>query len=176
MSELADPKLISENADGVYNEGDFENAARLYGEAASAFQAQGNAVAAAEMKNNQSVSLLQDKKLQQAYDVLSGTPEVFASAGDTRRQGIAFANEATALQALNRNDQAIEKYLQSGEAFKQAGEDQMHSSVMQAVAGIYLRRGKISESLNYLSASVSNLKNPTLRQKLIKFLLRFRLW
>lgn len=176
MSELADPKSLSENADGVYNEGDFENAARLYGEAASAFQAQGVAVTAAEMKNNQSVSLLQDKKAQQAYDVLAGTAEIFAAAGDTRRQGIACANEATALQALNRNDNAIEKYLQSGEAFKQAGEEQMYSSVMQAVAGIYLRRGKISESLNYLSASVSNLKNPTLKQKLIKFLLQFRLW
>jgi tetratricopeptide (TPR) repeat protein len=176
MSELADPKSLFENADGVYNEGDFENAARLYGEAASAFQARGDVLTAAEMKNNQSVSLLQDKKLQQAFDVLAGTADVFAAAGDTRRQGIAFANEATALQALNSNDQAIEKYVQSGEAFKQAGEEQMYSSVMQAVAGIYLRRGKISEALNYLSASVSTLKNPTLKQKLIKFLLRFRLW
>src|SRR4051812_47023489 len=125
MSELSDPKSLAENADGVYQEGDFENAARLYGEAASVFQAQGNAVTAAEMKNNQSVSFLQIKKAQLAYDAAAGTAEIFAAVGDFRRQGIAFANEATALQALNRVDQAIEKYVQSGDAFKQANEDQL---------------------------------------------------
>lgn len=176
MSEIVDPKALSENADGAYNEGDFENAARLYGEAASVFQAQGNVVIAAEMRNNQSVAYLQDKKTQLAYDVVAGTSEAFAVAGDTRRQGIALANEATALQALNRTDEAIEKYIQSGDAFKKVDEDQLHSSVLQAVAGIYLRRGKFAESMNYLSASVANVKNPTFKQKLIKLLVRLRLW
>jgi tetratricopeptide (TPR) repeat protein len=176
MSELSDPKLLTENADRVYQEGDFENAARLYGEAASVFQAQGDPVTAAEMKNNQSVSFLQLKDAQSAYDAAAGTAEIFAAAGDFRRQGIAFANEATALQALNRLDQAIEKYLQSAEVFKQANEEQLRSSVMQAVAGIYLRRFKISEAMNYLSYSVADLKQPTLKQKIIKALLRWRLW
>lgn len=176
MAELSDPKLLSDNADGVYQEGDFESAARLYGEAASVFQAQGNSVSAAEMKNNQSVAFLQDKKAQLAYDAAVGTAEIFAAAGDARRQGFAFANEATALQALNRTDTAIEKYLQAAEAFKLADEDQLRASVMQAVAGIYLQRWKIAEALNHLSYSVTDLKNPTLKQKLIKMLLRFRIW
>ncbi len=176
MSDLADAKSLSNNADGVYQEGDFENAARLYGEAASVFQAQGNVIAAAEMKNNQSVSYLQDKKAQLAYDAAAGTADVFAAVGDFRRQGYAFANQATPLQSLNRFDQAIEKYLQAAEAFKQADEDQLRFSVMLAVAGIYLRRWKISEALNHLSLGVADLKHPSLKQKLIKAALRLRVW
>ena len=34
-----DPKTLAADAAKVYQEGDFENAARLFGEAASAFQA-----------------------------------------------------------------------------------------------------------------------------------------
>ena len=176
MSEQSDPKSLSENADRVYQEGDFENAARLYGEAASVFQGQGNLTVAAEMKNNQSVAFLQADNAQSAYDVVAGTAEVFAAAADVRRQGIALANEATALQALKRTDQALEKYLQSAEVFKQADEDQLRASVMQAVAGITLRRGKILEALGYLRAGVMDLKNPTFQQKIIRGLLRLRLW
>ena len=176
MSDLAHSKLLSNNADGAYQEGDFENAARLYGEAASAFQGQGDAFNAAEMKNNQSVAFLQAKKAQQSYDAAAGTADVFAAAGDFRRQGIAFSNEATALQALSRIDQSTEKYLQAAEAFKQADEDQLRFTVMQAVAGNYLRRGKISETLRYLSYGVADLKKPTLKQKLMRAALRLRVW
>jgi len=176
MSELSDPKSLSDNADGVYQEGDFENAARLYGEAASVLQAQGDVTAAAEMKNNQSVAFLQAGDAQSAYQVVAGTADVFAAASDARRQGIALANEATALEALKRIDQALEKYLQSADIFKQADEDQLRASVLQAVAWITLRRGKIFEALNYIRASVADLKNPTFKQKIMRGLLRLRLW
>lgn len=176
MTEQSDPKSLSENADGVYQEGDFENAARLYGEAAAVFQSQGNQIAAAEMKNNQSVAFLQANDALAAYQAAAGTAEVFAASSDARRQGIALANEATALEALKRADQAIEKYLQSADAFKQADEEQLRASVMQAVAWIMLRRGKIFEALNYIRASVADLKTPTFKQKIMRGLLRLRLW
>jgi tetratricopeptide (TPR) repeat protein len=176
MSELSGLKSLSENADEVYQEGDFENAARLYGEAASAFQVQGMLATAAEMKNNQSVALLQAGNAQLAYEAAAGTSEVFASAADPRRQGIALANEATALEALKRIDEALEKYLQSADVFKQTDEDQFRASVLQAVAWITLRRGKLFEALNYLRTSVADLKNPTLKQKITRGLLQLRLW
>jgi len=176
MTESSDPKSLSEKAEAAYQEGDFENAARLYGAAASAFESQGDASVAAEMKNNQSVAYLQMGDAQLAYQSAAGTSEVFAAAADTRRQGIALANEATALQALKRIDLALEKYLQSAEAFKQTGEDQLRASILQAVAWIMLRRGKIFEALGYLRAGMMDLKNPTLKQKIMRGLLRLRLW
>ena len=59
-----DPKTLAADATKVYQEGDFDNAARLFGEAASAFQAENNALDAAEMKNNQSVAFIQSGDAQ----------------------------------------------------------------------------------------------------------------
>lgn len=176
MADTSDPKFLSEKADSIYAEGDFQSAARLYGEAASAFQALGNGLNAAEMKNNQSVALLQAGEAQLALEAAAETAQVFSAAGDVRRQGIALANEATPLEALGQLDQAVEKYRQSAEAFKQAGEDQLRASVMQAVAGIHLRRGKVFEALGDLRVGLADVKNPTFTQKVMKGLLRLRLW
>ena len=176
MADTSDPKSLAEEADRIYQDGDFESAARLYGEVASAFQALGSVLDAAEMKNNQSVAFLQAGNAQSALEAVAGTPEVFSAAADARRQGIALANEATPLESLGRLDQAIEKYLQSAAAFKQAGEDQLRATVMQAVAWIHLRRGKVFEALSDLRVGLADVKKPTFTQKIMKGLLRLRLW
>ncbi len=176
MADTSDPKSLAEEANRVYQDGDFESAARLYGEAASAFQALGGTLDAAEMKNNQSVAFLQAGDAQSALETVAGTAEVFSAGADARRQGIALANEATPLQSLGRLDQAIEKYLQSAAAFKLAGEDQLYATVMRAVAGIHLRRGKVFEALGAIRVGLADVKNPTFTQKIMKGLLRLRLW
>jgi tetratricopeptide (TPR) repeat protein len=176
MADTSDPKSLAEQADAVYQEGDFQNAARLYGEAASAFQARDNGLDSAEMKNNQSVAFLQAGDAQAALEAAAGTAQVFVDAGDARRQGMALANEATPLEALGRADQAIEKYLQAAAAFKQSGDDQLHATVMQAVAGIHLRRGKVFEALSALRLGLADVKNPTFTQRIMKGLLRLRIW
>jgi len=176
MPATSSPKSLSEEAERVYQEGDFEGAARLYGEAASAFQALGHLIDAAEMKNNQSVAHLQAGDAQAALDAVSGTAQVFAAAADLRRQGIALANEATPLQTLGKHDQAIEKYREAAAIFTQAGEDQLGAAVMQAVAGIHLRHGRVLEAFGALRAGLADVKKPTFTQKIMKGLLRFRLW
>jgi tetratricopeptide (TPR) repeat protein len=173
---ISDPKSLSEKADGIYQEGDFESAARLYGEAASAFLALGSNLDAAEMKNNQSVAFLQAGNAQSALEAATGTAQVFFTGGDVRRQGIALANEATPLESLGRLDQAMEKYLQAAEAFKESGDAQLRASVMQAVAGIHLRRGKVFEALGDIRVGLAEVENPTFTQKIMKGLLRLRVW
>lgn len=176
MAEILDPKSLADQANQVYQEGDFESAARLFGEAASVFKTAGNELEAAEMRNNQSVACLQANDAKSALEAAAGTAEIFAAAGDPHRQAIAFGNEASALQALGRLDAAIAKYRQSAEAFRAAGEDQLRASVMQAVAGIQLRRGKILPALIDLQDGLADVKHPTLKQKFMRTLLRFRTW
>jgi tetratricopeptide (TPR) repeat protein len=176
MADTSDPKSLAGQADTAYQEGDFESAARLYGEAASAFQALGNGLDAAEMKNNESVSFLQAGNDQAALDAAAGTAQVFAAGGDARREAMALANEATPLQSLGRADQALEKYSQAAEAAKRSGDAELHATVMQAVAGIHLRRGKVFEALGALRVGLADVKNPTFTQRIMKGLLRLRVW
>lgn len=173
MSEM-DPKTLAADAARVYQEGDFENAARLFGEAASAFTAQGEAILVAEMKNNQSVAFLQAGNPGASYEAASGTASVFAELNDSRREGMAFGNEAAALQALGRARDALETYRLASEAFNRADEDQLRAAVMQAMAGIELKQGKFMQALLTMQIGLAGLKKPTLKQKILLLLLRFR--
>ena len=171
-----DPKTLAANATKVYQEGDFDNAARLFGEAASAFQAENNALDAAEMKNNQSVAFIQSGDAQASYEAAHGTAEIFLAAGDMRRTGMARSNEATALETSGRLDEALQIYRQAADDLEKAGEDQLRASVMQAVAGIQLRKGKIMEALLAMHIGLTGVKQPTLKQKILRSMLKFKAW
>jgi len=171
---ITEVKDLAADAIRVYQEGEYENAARLFGEAASVFQAQGNDLDAAEMKNNQSVALLQAGDAQGSFDSAQGTAQIFFAGGDFRRQGMAFGNEATALTSLGRLDDAMQSYRLSADALEKAGEDQLRATVMQALAGIQLRKGKIMEALLSMQIGLAGVKQPTLKQKILRGMLRFR--
>jgi tetratricopeptide (TPR) repeat protein len=171
-----DPKTLAADAAKVYQEGDFENAARLFGEAASAFQAENNALDAAEMKNNQSVAFLQSGDAQASFDAAHGTAEIFLAAGDIRRTGMARSNEATALEKSGRLDEAIQIYRLAADDLEKSGEDQLRATVMMAVAGIQLRKWKIMEALLSMYVGLSGVKQPTLKQKILLRLLKLRAW
>jgi tetratricopeptide (TPR) repeat protein len=171
-----DPKTLAADAAKVYQEGDFESAARLFGEAASAFQEENNALDAAEMKNNQSVAFLQAGDAQASFEAARGTPEVFFVAGDLRRTGMARSNEATALESTGRLDEAIQAYRQAADDLEKAGEDQLRAAVMQAVAGIQLRKWKLMDALLAMHIGLSGVKQPTLKQKILLGMLKFKAW
>jgi hypothetical protein len=171
-----DPKTLAANAAQVYQGGDFENAARLFGEAASAFQAEDNALDAAEMKNNQSVAFLQAGDAQASFEAAHGTAEIFLAGGDFRRTGMARSNEATALDTVGRLDEAAQIYRQAADDLEKAGEDQLRASVMQAVAGILLRKWKIMEALLAMRVGLMGVKQPTLKQKIMLRLLKMIAW
>ena len=168
------PKDLAANALRVYQEGDFKNAAHLFADAAAAFQSLGNYLDAAEMKNNQSVALLQAGDAQGAFTAAHGTAEVFFAGQDFRRQGMAYGNEATALKASGRLDESARCYQLSADALEKAGEDQLRASVMQDLAVIQLRQGQVMKALLSLQLGVTGVKHPSLKQRIMRGLLRLR--
>ena len=164
------PKNLVNQAKDAYENGEFDSAAHLFAEAADAFQQAGNALDAAEMKNNQSVCLLQNGDSQASFECLAGTADLFAQAGDKRRQGMALGNEASALEALGRQDEAAEKYRASGDALMEAGEDELRATVMGSLSNMYLKRGKMVDAVWAMWSGLTGLKNPTPRQRFLKSL------
>lgn len=165
---------LAADAARAYQQGDFANAARLFGEAASAFQSEGKVLDAAEMKNNQSVAFLQAGDAQASYESAHGTAQVFTDAQDFRRQGMAYGNEASALSSLGRTDEAVELYRLAAGALDKAGEDQLRASVMQAAAVLLMRKGKVMQAMLMLQLGLADVKHPTLKQKILRGLLRLR--
>jgi tetratricopeptide (TPR) repeat protein len=171
-----DIQTMKDQASQRYQEGDFEQAADLFAKAAQAYQDAGDALTAAELRNNQSVALLQNDDAQSALDAALDTDAIFAEAGDVRRQGLAIGNQAAALEELKRIDEALERYQVSADLLEQADEDQMRALVMQSVAWIYIRRGKFFEGLFAMNSGLRSVKNPTLKQRILRTILKLRTW
>lgn len=175
MNNKLSVQEITDQAKHAYQAGDYSSAAQTFAAATSAYIETGDALMAAEMKNNQSVALLRAKQPQVALDVVQGTEKVFAEAGDSRRQGMALANQASALQALKRFNEAIDNYQKAADALQMAGEGDLRVEVMQYLSMLYLRRFKFYEAILALQSGLSGVKNPTPKQRIMKKILFIRL-
>lgn len=175
MAENTEPLALAETGKQEYGKGNFKAAAGLFSQAALAYTAMGDDLNAAEMKNNESVALLQAGNAQAAFQATDGTEAVFLKAGDLRRQGIAISNRAAALEGMKRWKEALADYDRAASIFEQAGEGDMHSLVRKAAANINLRRLRVSDSQLDVMDSLRLVEKPTLTQRFMKFLMRIGL-
>jgi tetratricopeptide (TPR) repeat protein len=176
MTETFSPQQLEKQGKDAYAQADYEAAAQAFDQAAAAYAAAGDAILAAEMKNNQAVALLQAKQAQAALEALTGSDAVFAAAGDLRRQGMALANQAAALEALHRRDEALACYQRSADILERAGASDLRADVMRAAAALQVRRGKMTDAVITMQSGLMGLEKPTLKQRILKKLLFMRLW
>lgn len=170
-----DAQTLAEQAQQEYQKGAYAFAADLFLQAAQAYEAAGDALNAAEAKNNQSVALLQAGKAEEALHATDGTEEVFLRAGDLKRQGVAIANRAAAFEGMKKINEALAEYNRAGDIFEAIGEGDMHSIVRKATAQIYLKRGYVGETHLDVMDSLRLVEKPTFAQRILKFLVRWGL-
>lgn len=156
-----------------YEKGAYLAAAKLFAQAGQAYQTGNDPLNAAEMKNNESVAWLQGGKAKEALQATEGTEEIFATAGDLKRQGVAIANRAAALEGLKKWQEALGEYDRAASIFEQAGEGDMHSLVRKATANIHFKFGRVDSSQMDVYDSLRLVENPSLAQRMMKFLKRF---
>ncbi len=174
MISTLSPRELADQAQRTYQAGDFSLAAQAFAEAAAAYAETGDALMSAEMQNNRSVALLRTKQAQAALEAARGTERVFAEAGDSRRHGMALANQASALEALKRFKDAIDCYERAGDILEKANEADLRAEVMQLLSMLYLRRFKFYEAVLALQSGLSGVKNPTPKQRFMKKILFIR--
>ncbi|RPJ29650.1 MAG: hypothetical protein EHM33_00260 [Chloroflexi bacterium] len=174
-ADQLNPTALAETGKQEYEKGSYLTAADLFLQAAQAYTSVQDELNAAEMKNNQSVALLQAGKAREALQATEGTEEVFQQSGDLKRQGIAISNRAAALEGLKKWNEALAEYDRAASLFEQIGEGDMHSIVRKAAANINLKRGHITDSQMDVYDSLRLVKKPTLSQRIIKFLMRIGL-
>lgn len=165
------PKQLEKEAQAAYQRGEYSTAADAYAAARQGYLAAGEALAAAEMANNACVSYLQAENGQAALDSVLGSDEVFAQAGDLKRQGMALGNQAAALEMLERNDEAIQTYLRAGEVLQQAGEDQLRLQLMQSLSMLQFELGRRLEALASMQSGLEEVRRPSPKQMFLKKLI-----
>jgi hypothetical protein len=120
------------------------------------------------------VALFQAGKPQQALEAALGTDEVFGSANDAKRQAMSLGNQAAALEALDRTDEAIEKYERSAGLFREAGEGDMRAMVMKSIAAIRLKNGRLADSAFQMMGALEAKDKPSVFERILRFFLRFK--
>jgi tetratricopeptide (TPR) repeat protein len=171
MSNTPITTLIDQ-AGKKYRSGKYAEAASLYSQAAAALTESGDSLAAAEMANNRSVALLQSGDAQGALNSAQDTDQIFALAGDTQRQALALGNQAAALQALNRNEEALTKYRECADLLKQTDEQDYRAHVLKSISVLQVKTGHQFEALASMNAALENKKKLSIQEKFIKKLIR----
>jgi tetratricopeptide (TPR) repeat protein len=168
-----DPDQLAEQGKKAFRNKNFDEAAELFGQAAEGYTLSHNDLMSAEMRNNISVALLQAGKPQESLNAALDTDRVFAGANDVKRQGMALGNQAAALEALHRYDEAVEKFDLAAQLFNQVGEGDLRALVMKSSAAIKLKKGKVTDSAFKMMGSLEAKDNPNFFERILKFLLRF---
>ena len=166
------PSQLDEKGKEAFQNAEFDEAANCFRQAAEGYAAAKDETAAAESKNNMSVALLQAGKPQEALDAALGTDALFESINDVKRQAMALGNQASALKALDRLDEAIEAYERSADLFAQAGEGDMRALVMESAAALKLKKGNVTEAAFKMLGSLEAKDNPGFFDRIMKSILR----
>ena len=175
MTEPA-PSSLAEQAQRAYKARQYERAAELFHLAAQGYGSGLDNLLAAEMKNNASVAHLQAGNPQKALDAALDTDKIFEGAKDVKRQAMAIGNQAAALDELGRWQEALAAYEHSAQLFSEVNEKDMHALMLKSAAGIKLKRGRVSESAYEMMGALEAKSRPSLFERILRFLLRFRPW
>ncbi len=173
MATEIELRKLTEDGKLAFQDGQYESAAGMFDAAAHGYAALKDDLNTAELKNDLSVALLKLGKSQEALDAAGGTEEIFARAHDLKRQGMAAGNEAAALEALKRFDEALAAYERSAGLFAEAGEGDLRSMVLKSAAGIKFKRGKVANSAFKMIGSLEAKDKPSIFERILRFLLRF---
>lgn len=171
MAETLRPDKLCKEGQTAYQRKDYLGAARAFQAASEGYKIAGDTLTAAEMLNNCSVAFLQAGDASTALKIVQGTELIFSEAGDRKRQALAIGNQAAALDALGRLEEAADAYESSAEILKQVGDIELFTSVMQALSGLRLRQGRQLEALATMQIGLSVIEKPSPKQRLAKKIL-----
>jgi tetratricopeptide (TPR) repeat protein len=165
---MMDISQLKQTADSAYQKKNYLKAAALYQQAAQQYELQNLPVDAAEMVNNASVAYLQANQPKNAYEIIQNTDMLFAELGLPEKQGLTLGNQAAALEALGKTDEALEKYIAASEILKSTGLKDNRAYVLKRISAIQIKKGQQIEALGSMGAALDNAEKLSGREKLLK--------
>jgi tetratricopeptide (TPR) repeat protein len=170
---LDNPEILAERAHSDYRAGEFDRAAQGFSAASDHYQASGDPLHAAEMKNNLCVCLLQLDRADEALSVVRETPLIFHNANDMLQKARALGNRAMAKAALGQADEAESDYRSAADIFRNLGQEEDLQYTMQALSRIQLQQGRPMEALNAMQSVLDGKGRPSLRDRFLSWLFKF---
>lgn len=149
----------------LFEQHDYEAAARAFQQAESAFAEASQPDMVAEMKVNIGLVHRALGENQQALELMQEAVRTFQAHNDPLRTAQVQGNMGGVYAALNDSEKAHQVYRQAADTFKALGETQMYARTLIALGGLQLRAGKYFEGAATFEAAYSMLERLTLPQR-----------
>jgi len=157
-----------------YTEGDYEAAEQTFRQAAAAYEQAGAADSLAEMQVNLGLALHSLGQHDAALEQMSAAHQVFAGMNDRLRTAQALGNMARVYAKLDNTEQALTNYREASGLFMELGDETSYGQTVLAIADLELRSGQLLKAAATYEVGLDYVKNPNVRQKLMKKLLGVR--
>lgn len=168
MGETITAGELVQEANYAYQQEDYLTAAQAYQAASISFVQSNDPLMAAEMSNNASVAYLLAEKPEAALQYALKTDQVFAEAGDARRQAIALTNQAAAYEALGQLAEAVQAYQTSADLLKPLEDQELRSVVLKSLSAVHLKMGNQMEAIAAMHSGLNQIEKPGIIQKLMR--------
>lgn len=152
----------------LFNQRDFEAAARAFQQAKESYSELDQADMVAEMQVNLGLVHRALGEHQQALDMMQQALRFFQEADDTRRAAQALGNMGGVYDALNDREQAYNSYRQAADIFLELDEMQLYGQTLLAMGDLQVREGKIMVGAATYQLGLEYIEDLNARQKLMK--------
>ena len=171
-SEPSQPEEAAQRGKDLYQSGDFSGAAQAFSDAVELFQQQADDLKAAEMANNQAVSLLQLERANAAIEVLQGTPQIFEESNELSLAAQAHGNLGQALAEAGQREQAQDHYRQAINLFEQLDDRENLQHTARALSQLQLNQGDAINALFSMQRGLEGSQPSSWRDRFLRWLLR----
>jgi tetratricopeptide (TPR) repeat protein len=167
---MASGQELQSQGIALFEQHDYEAAARSFQQAKDAFAEAKQDDMVAEMKVNIGLVHRALGEYQQALELMQEAVRTFQAQNDQLRTAQVLGNMGGVYAALNDKDKAHSSYRQAADTFKALGETQMYARTLIALGGLQLRSGKYFEGAATFEAAYGMLDHLTPIQRVGKFL------
>ncbi|HML21723.1 MAG TPA: tetratricopeptide repeat protein [Aggregatilinea sp.] len=157
-----------------FMEQDYEEAAETFRKAIAAYEADGVADMAAEMKVNLGLALHSNGDSEAALEPMGDAYDTFSEIQDKHRLAQVLGNMARIYAKLDNSEQALTNYREASAMFQEVGDEENYGQTLLAIADLHMRSGNAMLAASVFEMGLEHIKHPTARQKMMKQLMKVR--
>jgi tetratricopeptide (TPR) repeat protein len=158
----------------LYQQKEYESAARYFQQAGEAYAAEGQRDMLAEMQTNIGLVHRALGENQQALDIMIQALRAFQEIGDARRAAQVLGNLGGVYVELGDKEQAYNCYVQAADAFEELGERKLYGETMLAIGALQVKEGKFMAGAATYEIGLREIDKLSPGQKLLKRVLAIR--
>ena len=164
-------KELQDQGVKLYEQQDYEAAARIFTQAMDAYGEEDQPDMAAEMQTNIGLVHRALGEQQQALDIMQQALHTFQEQGDSRRAAQVLGNLGGVYLELGDKEQAYNCYRQAADMFQEIGEKKLYGETLLAMGAMQVRDGKLWAGAATYEVGLDNLDKLSATQKVLKGLI-----